>query len=288
VRRGYIASMLAEWLAPLDVATFLRTHLQRQPYARPGTAAAAVALFGWPVLEKVLRSPFALDLLTVKAGQLVAVERPGSLDDVRALMRLGVSVVVRASEHHDPGLAQLAASFSEALPGEVHIQLYTTPGGTNSYGWHYDFEDVFVVQTLGCKDYYFRDNTVARNSTLGDRLDFTVMRQETSPIYSAQLLPGDWLYIPARWWHLVKCREDALSISIGVMPPGPRGSHGPGQTGSCARWSPADPGAQDWRSELLDASNSRRVVDLVCAVPGVRLLGVHHVHPGDRQLAWGA
>jgi 50S ribosomal protein L16 3-hydroxylase len=211
--------MLADWLVPLDLSTFLQTHLQRQPYARPGTAAGAVSLFDWSALERVLASDRPLDLLTVARGQLVDVPPPRSLDDVRALMRRGVSVVVRASERHDAGLAKLAEAFSAALPGEVHVQLYVTPGGTNSYGWHYDFEDVFIVQTLGSKDYLFRDNTLARHTVLGDPLDFSLVRSETSPLFTAQLVAGDWLYIPARWWHLVTCREDSLSISIGVMPP---------------------------------------------------------------------
>ena len=105
------------------------------------------------------------------------------------------------------------------LPGEVHVQVYATPAGTNSYGWHYDFEDVFIAQTAGVKDYYFRQNTVARDTRLGDQLDFTSVRRETSPIYQSRLIAGDWLYIPSTWWHLVKCVEDSLSISVGVMPP---------------------------------------------------------------------
>jgi 50S ribosomal protein L16 3-hydroxylase len=211
--------MLAEWLAPLDLDAFLKTHLQRQPYAAPGTARNAVPLFGWETIDRVLRSPRPLDVLTVARGELVDAPRPRSLADVQALMSRGVSVVVRASEAHDQGLRGLATAFEQALPGEVHIQLYCTPGGTNSYGWHYDFEDVFIAQTLGAKDYYFRDNRVARDTRLGDPLDFALVRTETTPIYSSRLLPGDWLYIPARWWHLVKCAEDSLSISIGVMPP---------------------------------------------------------------------
>jgi ribosomal protein L16 Arg81 hydroxylase len=167
----------------------------------------------------VLGSPLPLDVLTVARGEIVDVARPTNLMELRALMERGVSVVVRASERHDPGLAGLAGAFGDVLPGEVHIQLYATPGGSNSYGWHYDFEDVFIAQTAGNKDYYFRDNTVARNTALGDTLDFTVFRQEKSPIFSSRLVPGDWLYIPARWWHLVKCNQDSLSISIGVMSP---------------------------------------------------------------------
>jgi hypothetical protein len=210
--------MLDRWLAPLDVATFRELHLG-QPYARPGAAACAVPLLGWETFERVLRSELPLDVLTVSAGALVDVAPPRSLASLRALMSAGVSVVVRSSERNDSDLAAVAASFAEALPGgEVHIQLYATPAGTNAYGWHYDFEDVFIVQTAGIKDYYFRQNTVARHTVLGDQLDFSGARRERSPLYSARLLPGDWLYIPARWWHLVRCLEDSLSISVGAMP----------------------------------------------------------------------
>jgi 50S ribosomal protein L16 3-hydroxylase len=213
-----MSSGLVEWLAPLELSTFLATHLDRQPYARPGAAVGAIPLLHWATIDRVLAAADP-DVLTVSGGQLVEVRRPRSSAEVQALMQRGVSVVVRGSERHDPALAALAGSFAAALPGEVHIQLYATPGGTHSYGWHYDFEDVFIAQVTGAKDYYFRDNTVARHTVLGEPLDFTVVRQERSPIYSAQLLAGDWLYIPARWWHFVEAREDALSISVGVMPP---------------------------------------------------------------------
>ncbi len=60
------------------------------------------------------------------------------------------------------------------------MQLYATPGGTYSFGWHYDFEDVFIAQTLGIKDYYLRDNTLARHTLIGETLDFGCIRQEKS------------------------------------------------------------------------------------------------------------
>ncbi|HVV53406.1 MAG TPA: cupin domain-containing protein [Polyangia bacterium] len=211
--------MLTEWLAPDDLGWFMRSHFQAAPLARAGSARAAVPALDWPALDRLLGSDRPLDLMTVRAGRLQEAPRPRSLEDARALMRAGVSVVVRSAERHDPGLRAVAAGFERALPGEVHVQVYATPAGTNSYGWHYDFEDVFIAQTAGVKDYYFRANTVARDAVLGDGLDFTGIRRETSPIYQSRLIAGDWLYIPSTWWHLVKCAEDALSISVGVMPP---------------------------------------------------------------------
>jgi len=210
--------MLADWLAPHNLRWFAEKHFQTMPYARPGAAAEAVPLFTWETLDRVLGSDGPLDVLTVRGGTVMEVDIPRSADAVTKLMHKGISVVIRAAERHDPGLGRLAERFGQELPGEVHVQLYVTPAGTNSYGWHYDFEDVFI-QTAGVKDYFFRANTVARETVLGDRLAFEAVMAERSPLLSARLIAGDWLYLPARWWHLVKCVEDSLSISVGVMGP---------------------------------------------------------------------
>jgi len=214
-----MAPVLPEWLTPDDVSWFESHHLGRAPYARPAAALDALPVFTWETLGDVLGSDAPVDVLTVAAGQTVPVPRPRSLADAKQLLARGVSVVVRAAERNDPGLARLAERFERVLPGEVHIQLYATPAGTNSYGWHYDFEDVFIAQTAGVKDYYFRANTVALDAVLGDTLDFTSFTRERSPLMSARLIAGDWLYLPPRWWHLVKCIEQSLSISVGVMSP---------------------------------------------------------------------
>ena len=212
--------MLTEWLAPHDFSWFAEHHLGRAPHAVPGAAAGAIPLFGEGTIDRVLGSSRRpLDVLTVSAGKMVETPPPRSAADVARLGADGVSVVVRGAEAHDDGLSGLAQSFASLVPGEVHVQLYMTPASTNSYGWHYDFEHVFIAQTAGVKDYYFRANTVALDTRLGEPLDFSVFRRETSPILAARLVAGDWLYLPPRWWHLVKCVERSLSISTGVMPP---------------------------------------------------------------------
>lgn len=211
--------MFGDWLVPDELQRFLDESFARSPYAAPGAAKPEVPLLTWETLDRVLASEQPVDVMTVSGGRLVSAPVPRGERDVQRLMRLGVSTVVRASELHDPALAELARSFAKVLPGEIHVQLYATPAGTHSYGWHYDFEDVFIAQTLGIKDYYFRANTVARHTQLGDVPDFSLIKAETSQLLTARLLPGDWLYIPRRFWHLVKCVQDSLSISIGVMSP---------------------------------------------------------------------
>jgi hypothetical protein len=210
-------SVLHEWLAPASIEEFVQSHFGHTPHARPGTAARAIPWFDWAVLGRVLeqRPP---DMLVASRGRLVEVPPPSTLSEVKQLMAAGLGLVIRKSELHDAQLQQLARAFARDLSGEVHVQLYVTPAGTQTFGWHYDFEDVFIAQTVGLKDYHFRDNTVDRHTALGTQPDFSCIRQETSPLFVSQLIPGDWLYIPRRWWHLVHSVEDALSISIGVLP----------------------------------------------------------------------
>jgi ribosomal protein L16 Arg81 hydroxylase len=200
----------------MPVREFARTHLQRSPFARPGAARSALALLDWDTLDRVLGA--RPEVLVAKEGRLVQAPVPRDLAAARRLMSQGLGLVVRRSEHYDPGLAGLAQAFARELPGQVQIQLYATPAGTQTFGWHFDFEDVFIAQTNGVKDYYFRENTLFSEFAPGTQPDFSRIREETSPLFCSRLLAADWLYIPARWWHLVSSVEHALSISIGVIP----------------------------------------------------------------------
>jgi ribosomal protein L16 Arg81 hydroxylase len=175
-------------------------------------------IFGWDTLDQLLTNNPAADVLVVARGKLLELPTPRTLAEARELLIKGAGLVIRQAEQLDRGVAELATSVTQHIPGEVHVQLIVTPAGTYGFGWHYDDEDVFIVQTEGSKDYFFRDNTVERNRPPGTAPNFTRFSNEISAIGTARLLAGDWLYIPARWWHGAKCIEDSLSISLGVFP----------------------------------------------------------------------
>jgi 50S ribosomal protein L16 3-hydroxylase len=211
--------MLKQWLTPLPVPAFVTEFLRKQPLAMPGTAKAAVPLFDWDVLDGILGCCPPADVLVVARGEVLDVPPPRSLAETRALMAQGVGLVIKRGERHDPGLAGFAESLVQDLPGRVHVQLFVTPAGTHGFGWHYDHEDVFIAQTAGVKDYYFRDNTVDRDTPVDVQPDFeTLFTHERSPLATARLIPGDWLYLPSRWWHMARCLDDSLSISAGMFP----------------------------------------------------------------------
>jgi 50S ribosomal protein L16 3-hydroxylase len=208
--------MLRNWLGATSLDAFLSTHCGTRAWAGAGVAVKISPLFSWEVLERLL-GIVDIDLLVVAGGKLWDAPRPTTLPQARAMMERGLGFVLRRAELHHEGLAWLASTFTQDLPGTPHVQLFITPGGTHGFGWHYDLEEVFIVQTAGCKDYYFRENTVSPTDRIPGRLDFTPFARERSPLQTARLIEGDCLYIPARWWHMARSIEDSLSISLGVL-----------------------------------------------------------------------
>lgn len=209
--------MLRTWLGPVSLDAFRAEHLQRAPLAQPSTVPNVAELLDWDRVGNVLAATDpAPDVLVVAGGKLLPFPPPRDLHELRAYLRMGIGLCVRHSERCDPGLRAVADAF-ESDVGESQVQLFITPGGTHGFSWHYDDEDVFIAQTLGTKDYYFRANTVAADVKAHGSV-FQRYHDETSPLCTANLIAGDFLYIPARWWHMAVCSEDALSVSVGVFP----------------------------------------------------------------------
>jgi 50S ribosomal protein L16 3-hydroxylase len=190
--------------------------LGNQAWARPGVALDAVQSCGWDSLGRLLRAKPSPDVLVVGGGKLMEDPAPRSLIELELLMRRGIGLCVRRSERHDASLATFTAAVAACLGRTAHLQVFATPGGSHGFSWHYDSEDVLIVQTAGIKDYYFRENTVDHRVPDGARADFSRFRVEKSPLQTARLIAGDCLYIPARWWHMARCVEDSLSMSFGL------------------------------------------------------------------------
>lgn len=76
---------------------------------------------------------------------------------------------------------------------------------------------MFILQTVGTKNYFFRENTVNARPAPAASYDFSAILRERSVLMTSTLKRGDWLYIPAGWWHVADAMEDSLSISLGVL-----------------------------------------------------------------------
>jgi 50S ribosomal protein L16 3-hydroxylase len=206
--------VLSAWLASVDREALLSARRERRAFASAGGARAASSLFDWPTLERVLSSTPAPDALVVRKNELLKDAPPRSAAAVRLLFAEGAGLVVRRAERHDASLRDLAHRYEREHGGVAHIQLFVTPAETHGFGWHYDNEDVFILQTEGAKTYYFRDNT--QTESFDARPDFTKVRSETSPTQACTLEAGDGLFLPRGMWHVAKAVRDSLSVSLGL------------------------------------------------------------------------
>jgi ribosomal protein L16 Arg81 hydroxylase len=212
---------IQDLLGDFPTATFLGEYFHRLPFTLAGAAQAACSLGTWAVLGDLLAHE-AADVMVVRDGRRWEGTAPRDLAAAQDLSGQGYTILVRHAERHDERLGQLAAGFERDFAAPVDVHLYATPPGKHGFGWHFDAEDVFILQTAGRKEYSLRKNTVhpwPLVETMGHDLHY---ERELMPLMRVRLEAGDWLYIPCGYWHKAEAAasdEAAISLAVGVMSP---------------------------------------------------------------------
>jgi 50S ribosomal protein L16 3-hydroxylase len=195
---------------------FLQQTFGRVPFSSPRQGRAYVPLATKEKFMDLFPIIPNKDILVVRNGKLSEERIPDCRGGVEELLERGHSFILRYVNRFDLQLGKMARSFEKELQADVAIHLYLTPGGYFSFGWHYDLEETFIIQTAGQKEYFLRENTVhARGES--SNLDEKEFEKETSSLMlGTKLIAGDWLYIPRGWWHVAQAEEFSLSISVGL------------------------------------------------------------------------
>lgn len=210
--------VLARLLGDFPPGRFLEEFLYRLPYARPGGAAGLAPEIGWDRVRALVEAPGA-DVLLSRRGKLDEKKGAPTFAEARRRYGEGYTITVRSAERSDPDLARLAGEFREAFLAPVNVHVYCTPAGEHGFGWHYDVEDVFVLQAEGAKVYSLRKNTVNPWPVLETMPRDLRFEDEGSPVFTCRLEAGDWLYIPTGWWHIATTEAESKSLAVGMMSP---------------------------------------------------------------------
>jgi ribosomal protein L16 Arg81 hydroxylase len=198
-------------------AEFVSLHFLKSPLAVPGGCASLIEYATWETLGKLLADDMS-DVVVGAGGEQAAVETPRSLDAANSILDAGWTIGIRHAQRCDDRLAALAAAFRETFRSEVDVQLYCTPAGQHGFGWHYDAEDVFVLQSVGQKTWWLRKNTVNPWPLIDALPENMQYEREIMPAMRCHLHPGDWLYVPAGYWHRTEAEESSISLSVGILP----------------------------------------------------------------------
>lgn len=197
---------------------FLKKYFSKIPFSQPSTATHLTHLLNWQVIQQVIEERKST-IRIVKNGIVTKDHAKIGFTEAKFFYDKGNTLLLRYAEMSNDGLNKLASDFSNSFHTDVDIQLYCTPEGHNAFGWHYDIEEVFILQTEGSKRYTLRQNTIHPQPLLSSIPKDLQFEKETSSLYLEVLLePGDWLYIPSGWWHVAETQRASMHISIGLMP----------------------------------------------------------------------
>lgn len=211
--------MIEQLLGDLAPRAFLDQYYTRVPYTRPGAATGVASFGGWSAVEKILGDP-GVDGFLAREGVMWEGGKLPPFPTVRPLFDQGHTLVIRNAERHDAELKRIADGFQKDFAAEVNVHVYCTPPQRSGFGWHYDPEDVFILQTQGVKEYQLRKNSVNPWPLLAQMPKDLRYERESMPVWSARLRPGDWLYIPTGWWHSARGVEgDSITLAVGLMTP---------------------------------------------------------------------
>lgn len=215
-------TLLEEILSPITLDEFLGRNFSLAPLALPERAGLFRRLISWHLLREIFEAGHD-DCWLPKEG-LLPEDRSLSTGRMRLENALdgfgkGRTVLIRHSERAHPVLNAVARDFRRLFGRPVDIQLYATPAGQEGFDWHYDIEDVFVIQSDGEKEFFLRRNRREEPSSV--EIPRTVAELESEffgPEIRCLLRAGDMLYIPSGYWHKARAVSDSFHLSVGVMP----------------------------------------------------------------------
>jgi ribosomal protein L16 Arg81 hydroxylase len=211
--------ILHQLLGAVPLRLFMEEHYLKLPFSLAGGCAHLAPLGDWDTIGRLLAAKNA-DVVVGSGGQRYGGNNPTTADEARQVLAGGYTIGIRHAQNLDPSLATLAGEFIEAFAAPIDIHVYCTPANHTGFGWHYDAEEVFILQLRGSKVWSLRKNTVNPWPLVETLPADMRYEREIMPLVRCNLAAGDWLYIPGGYWHMTQAGADeSVSLSVGVLAP---------------------------------------------------------------------
>jgi ribosomal protein L16 Arg81 hydroxylase len=204
-------------LTPLSVNDFTTKILFKEPFAAPEQAMQIRSIFNWNVALEIIQSRYEKSFFA-KNGKTSEEPGPMCMDRFYRGISEGRTLVIPHAEKAHSTFAALAHEFTQHYPRPVDVQLYLTPEGGEGFDWHYDYEDVFVLQSSGVKEFILRKNSFWPKAADRKISQQSFWQQEKfHGEIRCTLQAGDWLYIPAGYWHKARALTKSYHVSVGLL-----------------------------------------------------------------------
>ena len=218
-----MVSSLHELIAPLSEPEFAELLRARSLMFRRGSNDGRFeTLLDWARFRSVIENDYPPDLLRVTRDGNPVLQHIYLQDgrviakNLVALLDHGASVIAMRLESHVPQLAALCADMGERIGETIHVSAVATTGQGCALKLHYDPADVIVLQITGSKRWKIYDCPVA--CAVNGMPAQPPPRGE--PMFDETLRAGDFLFLPAGYWHHCENGPDrSLHLAILMDPP---------------------------------------------------------------------
>jgi bifunctional lysine-specific demethylase and histidyl-hydroxylase NO66 len=130
------------------------------------------------------------------------------------LFRDGATIVLQGVHRYWLPLGRFVRDLERALTVPAQVNAYITPPRSQGFALHYDTHDVFVLQVSGHKRWQVQAPVI--DAPLPDQSGIT--GPESAPLLSAELGPGDCLYLPRGFRHSAEAQTAAsVHLTVGLL-----------------------------------------------------------------------
>ena len=199
-------------LSPFSSEEFINSYWGRKALYIPGNSDKFENLFNWETVNDLLfsnRNYLGCRLLYEKKGL-----PSSSFDNLDEWLEKGATLVINHVNKIDPLVDKFQAVLSYELNAHININAYMSYPAKQGFDNHFDFHDVFIVQTEGEKDWFIFEPTRTYpihkqpNQDKGDPPD-------SKPYLKCKLSPGDVIYIPRGHWHYAVANTPSIHLTVG-------------------------------------------------------------------------
>jgi len=148
-----------------------------------------------------------------KSGRTGSKTMTGIADPVRifGLFDQGATIVLQGMHRYWPPLARFCRELEVALGHPTQVNAYVTPPGSRGLAVHEDSHDVFVLQAFGRKHWEVWETR--QPAADGE----ASVEPEGRALISAEMHPGDALYMPRRTPHAARTQATLSGhLTIGI------------------------------------------------------------------------
>lgn len=127
----------------------------------------------------------------------------------------GATIVLQGMHRYWPPLSRFCRELEMALGHPTQVNAYITPPGSRGLAVHQDSHDVFVLQAFGAKHW---EVWPTRQAGGGGDAGEAFAEPKGPPSLSAQMRPGDTLYMPRSTPHAARTQETLSGhLTIGIL-----------------------------------------------------------------------